>query len=148
MSVTVLLKRLFPVVYIFLFCGQIFSQSSTQFTLYNNSNTQGAFNLVTDPSAIRVSVSGVVWVGTSQSGVISYDEVNTWTSYDVSSTSGFPNNYINHLFLNGNDVWASTSGYNGMGHYNGSGWSTVNQASTGKWLSILKILCGLLHTMA
>jgi ligand-binding sensor domain-containing protein len=104
------------------------ANSFAQWTVYDfNGATTGTGYNIDHPISIKVAPSqGGIWVGTVDAGVFNFDETNsTWTSYDQLSTSGFVNDYINSIDINGNQIVANTT-YGGVETYLSGTWTSVS----------------------
>lgn len=88
-------------------------------------------------TTITVDNNGVKWIGTINSGLISYDE-NNFINYNAANSS-LPNNKINSLILdNQNRVWAGTDG--GIGIFDGNSWIVYNSGNSGLTSNLINII--------
>lgn len=88
----------------------------------SNSNIQS--NLLT---SVAVDFNGIKWIGSSDVGLIKFDE-NNFSNFNTSN-SGIPSNQINCLSVsNSNDLWIGTP--SGLAIFNGSTWNVFNTSNS------------------
>ncbi|MGB5896348.1 MAG: PEGA domain-containing protein [Ignavibacteriaceae bacterium] len=81
-------------------------------------------NLLT---AIAVDLNRIKWIGSSDVGLIKFDE-NNFSNFNTSN-SGIPSNQINCLSVsNSNDLWIGTP--SGLAIFNGSTWNIFNTSNS------------------
>jgi ligand-binding sensor domain-containing protein len=87
-----------------------------------NSDIQS--NLLT---SIAVDFNGIKWIGSSDIGLIKFDE-NNFSNFNTSN-SGIPSNQINCIAVsNYNDLWIGTP--SGLVVFNGSSWNVFNTSNS------------------
>ena len=91
-------------------------RDTSQWIDYQISNSGIQSSLLT---SIAVDNSNTKWIGTSNLGLMSFDELE-FKNYNI-STSNIPSNQVNCINVSmDNRVWVGTS--NGLGIFNGSSW--------------------------
>ena len=91
---------------------------------FQTSNSEIQSNLLT---SIVVDLNGIKWIGSSDIGLIKFDE-NNFTNFN-SSNSGIPSNQINCLSASSsNDIWIGTP--LGLAIFNGSTWNVFNTSNS------------------
>ncbi len=107
------------------------TNSFAQWTVYDfNGATTGTTYNINQPTSIKVTPSQGVWIGTQQDGVFNFDgvSVSSFVEYNNSITPGFPNDYINNIDINGNQVIAGT-GFGGAAKFVDPTWTTVSTSN-------------------
>jgi len=100
-------------------------RDTSQWVDYQINNSSIQSNLLT---SIAVDNSNIKWIGTSDLGLIRFDEVN-FDNFNTSNT-GIPSNQINCISIsNNNDIWVGTN--NGLGIYNGGSWQVYKIDNSG-----------------
>jgi hypothetical protein len=91
---------------------------------FQKSNSDIQSNLLT---AIAVDLNRIKWIGSSDVGLIKFDE-NNFSNFNTSN-SGIPSNQINCLSVsNSNDLWIGTP--SGLAIFNGSTWNVFNTSNS------------------
>jgi ligand-binding sensor domain-containing protein len=91
---------------------------------YQISNSDIQSNLLT---SIVVDINAIKWIGSSDIGLIKFDEYN-FSNFNTSN-SGIPSNQINCLAVsNSNDLWIGTP--SGLAIFNGSTWNVFNTSNS------------------
>ena len=91
---------------------------------YQISNSDIQSNLLT---SIVVDFNGIKWIGSSDVGLIKFDE-NNFVNFNTSN-SGIPSNQINCLSVsNSNALWIGTP--SGLAIFNGSTWNVFNTSNS------------------
>ncbi len=91
---------------------------------FQKSNSDIQSNLLT---SVAVDFNGIKWIGSSDIGLIKFDE-NNFSNFNTSN-SGIPSNQINCLSVsNSNDLWIGTP--SGLAIFNGSTWNVFNTSNS------------------
>lgn len=91
-------------------------RDTSQWIDYQITNSQIQSALLT---CVNADNDNVKWIGTSNTGLIRFDEIN-FTNFNLSN-SGIPSNQINCISIsNDNRIWVGTN--NGLGIFDGSSW--------------------------
>ncbi|MBT8387035.1 MAG: hypothetical protein KJO12_06450, partial [Ignavibacteria bacterium] len=91
---------------------------------FQSSNSDIQSNLLT---SITVDFSGIKWIGSSDIGLIKFDD-NNFMNFNTSN-SGIPSNQINCLSAStSNDLWIGTP--SGLAIFNGSTWIVFNTSNS------------------
>lgn len=91
---------------------------------YQMTNSKIPSNML---KCITIDNQNIKWIGSSDKGLIKYDEIE-FTSFNVSN-SGIPGNNVNCISVSpDNRLWVGTT--NGIGIFNGSSWIIYNQSNS------------------
>lgn len=122
--------------YLFLFVLSSFSLFCQEARLFNKLNS----GLVEDDiRSVAVDKNGNKWIGTSNSGLVRYDN-EKWETFSKNNST-IKGNYISSVFVDvKNNVWVSFSNSDGLAKYRNDKWVRIPHNNLGlKKLSVIDI---------